>query len=97
MSAPKVERMRRVYRCAACEAEAHAAWVSAGEFSKMAPPPVGWEALSCDILVEAVRALPRLPVVHWVYWLCPSCAATPDESRALAVLRHPIRLRSTDG
>jgi hypothetical protein len=26
------------------------------------------------------------------FWLCSGCAATPDESRALAALRHPIRV-----
>jgi len=75
--------LRYTYRCAACQTSRQ---VSFGKWES-APVrlregmPAGWVLLECEPL-EATSAL-------ICCWLCATCAATPDESRALAVLRHP--------
>lgn len=78
--------LRYVYRCAACQA---ARQVSFGKTSApvrlLDGMPAGWVVLKCELLQDDARA-------PMCFWLCSACTATPDESRALAVLRHPIRI-----
>ena len=86
--------LQYVYRCAACNTERR---VSFGErsapvrLSKWLPP--GWTLLRCESLVqdEPKDLGPPLPG-PMAFWLCGVCTTTPEESKAIAVLRHPIRL-----
>lgn len=78
--------LQYVYRCAACCAERRVS------FGRMNAPvrlltglPAGWMMLNCESTDQNVP-------MH--LWLCSGCAATPEESRALAAMRHPIRILS---
>lgn len=81
--------LRYVYRCAGCWAARH---VSFGRTSApvrlLDKLPPGWAILECESMDPADRNAPVL------FWLCSACAETPEESRALAVMRHPIRIVS---
>ena len=76
--------LQYVYRCAACGAER---WRSFGRLNApvrlLTGLPAGWVMLNCESSDQNVP-------MH--FWLCSGCAATPEESRALAALRHPIRI-----
>lgn len=45
-----------------------------------------WMRLDCETSTTSSWHRAALPLV---LWLCPTCAETPEESRALAALRHP--------
>lgn len=83
----RVFAARHVYRCAACTAECPV------EFGPSQRPirlrdnmPPGWTFLNVELLRETQHP------VRFDFWLCASCSKTPQESRALAALRHPIRI-----
>lgn len=78
------QELQYVYRCAACKTERR---VSFGKNNApvrlLTGMPAGWVMLNCQSMNQNVP-------MH--FWLCSGCAATPEESRALAALRHPIRI-----
>ena len=86
--------LRYVYRCAACCAERQVS------FGKTSAPvrlssklPSGWVPLPCESLARPIESLdPPSTNLPLMLWLCSGCAATPEESRAVAALRHPIRI-----
>ena len=93
----KLDRLRYVFRCAACEATERVAIKTVVEGERAEPmyqplwdaAPTGWTMLACESLELWTTAEQKMPMT---FWLCPACSATPERSRALAALRHPIRI-----
>lgn len=94
----KLNRIRFTYRCAACGLEnpstvelrrGHRRRPSAVTRDRLlASLPEGWTALWCvSTKTDDVAA-------KWNLWFCPACSETPDQSRVVAAMRHPVRIES---
>ena len=86
---PTLSKICYVYRCEACSTEARESLgpseIARGEALPTIEDnaPSGWKLLVAFVGDD---------VVGHTVWLCPSCAATPDESRAFVALKLRARL-----
>jgi hypothetical protein len=71
-----------VFRCAACPAAQRLEFRGSDWYSQLhaGALPTGWSFFNASTARTA-----GTPVR---FWLCPVCTATPEESRAVAALRH---------